>query len=77
MRIVPLLMVIVAACCAVPGVGWRSLRNRKVNPTRSKNLTLGELTVGLEPYAKRGVFTLDRTDGDGRHFERLLMFEKQ
>jgi len=61
MRTVPPLLLFAAACWAGDAFGiW------KVNPTRSTDPYPKGLTVRFEPHAKGEVFTLDRTDGDGR-----------
>ena len=53
MRTVPLLLLFAGACWAGDAFGiWKA--------------KLSSLTVRFEPHAKGEVFTLDRTDGDGR-----------
>jgi hypothetical protein len=64
MRAVLLLMIFGALCCANSSFGtW------KMNAARSTftgGTRLKSLTVRIEPHAKGEVFTLERTEADGR-----------
>ena len=61
LRIVPLLMLIGAACWAETALGiW------KMSPARSTDPYPTSFTVRFEPHAKGEVFTVDRIGRDGR-----------
>jgi hypothetical protein len=70
MRVVPLLILIGAACCAVPATAedrtgqafgiWKVNLRRSIQPYRN------DLVVRFEPHIKGEVFTVDRVGGDGR-----------
>lgn len=70
MRVVPLLILIGAACCAVPATAedrtgqafgiWKVNLRRSIQPYRNN------LVVRFEPHIKGEVFTVDRVGGDGR-----------
>jgi len=68
MRIVPMLMLVGAACGIVPS--WAAdifgLWKVHFDLSTGSRLSRENLTVRFEPHPKGEVFTLDRTDRDGR-----------
>ena len=66
MRIVPLLMLLGAACFAAPSWAGDAFGVWKVNLTGSTNPYPESLTIRFEPHSKGEVFTVDRIDLDGR-----------
>jgi hypothetical protein len=66
MRIVPLLMLIGATCCGTSIRAAELFGTWKVNLVRSTNPYFGGIVIRFGPHVRGEVFTVDRTDGEGR-----------